>query len=66
MTGKKLSNELNVEELDQVSGGVHGSAAMNSGIVKTAKPGSKIHGTAQPNSGVRAKRVVAEGGGSGI
>ncbi len=66
MTVKKTTDELNEDELDQITGGIHGSASPNSGIVKTTKPGSKVHGSAQPNSGVRANRVVAEGGSSGI
>ncbi|WP_108812246.1 bacteriocin [Sphingorhabdus sp. Alg231-15] len=67
MVTDRKNEELNEDELDQVTGGMAGSAAMNSGVVKTAKPGSKIHGGAEPNVGIRkSKGVVASGGGNGI
>ncbi len=61
------NEELNEDELDQITGGVHGSASPNNGVVKAQKTDSKVHGSAAPNSGIRKnKEIVASGGGNDI
>lgn len=69
---KNRASDLDDTELEQVSGGVHGSAAPNSGITAKSVDGATrpgairgVSGSAAPNSGIAGSAAPNSGVKSG-